>query len=107
MIDKILNDQEKVKVGLFVEDTVMFEAVKKVLLAGIYYNGVLKPGVNSDPLQNYALSLASNPGISNEILGQDLRATSEGIMFLENGLKKLKDYKPAVISPIQQENPAI
>ena len=103
-IDKILNDVEKVEVEKFANNTAMMEAVKKVLLTGIYFNGTLRKEENADPTQNFALSLAFlsgnkdpvtqqlHPVYSDEELGQDLRAGSEGIRMVERGFTNLSAY---------------
>ncbi len=90
----ILNEQELIEVRKFLENEVQMEAVRKVLLGGIYYNGTLKPGEASDPSRNFALSLVAQRGqASNEELGQDLRACSQGIILLETAFQKLLTYK--------------
>ena len=69
----ILKDVEKAQVERFYNNEVMREAVKKVLLAGVYQSGTLKEGKPADPTRNAAFSLVSNvPGISNDQLGADL-----------------------------------
>lgn len=105
-----LTDIQKAKLENFVKDPVMFEAVKSVLLAGIYQNGTLRKGVKADPLKNFALSLAFNPQFSNEQLGADLRACAEGINLVENGfneLIKIAEAKGGKPSPLKGKNPAI
>lgn len=106
---EFLNDLELEKVKVFVEDPVMFEAVRKVLLSGIYQNGTLKPGQKANPSKNFALSLAFDPKVDNEALGADLRASASGIHFVELGFRELEKLVPQPIkSPLQQEeNPAL
>lgn len=90
---EILNDLEKAAVQKFYEFETMREAVKKVLLAALYSNGVLKPGEKAEPLINKALTIVHNqPGIDNEKIGADLRAMYHGIMMLEEGFKQLSMY---------------
>lgn len=98
-----LSDIEKAELNKFATNKVMFEAVKKVLLAGIYQNGVLKAGEKAEPLKNFALGLAFKPGISNEMLGADLRACAEGINTVELGFKKICEISVPVKSPIQRK----
>lgn len=91
-----LNDLEIVKIEAFVKDEDMFEAVKKVLLAGIYSHGVPKKGKKLNPVINGAFSLvslaASNP-IPDEMIGQQLRAQWAGVNALENALVELRGIK--------------
>ncbi len=87
-----LNDEEVVKIETFCADTKMFEAVKKVLLQHIYSQGVMKPGVKHNPLQNRAFMLAQhateNP-MTDEIMGQHIRGVWEGVNALESGYDEL------------------
>lgn len=94
----ILNDQERAKIELFVADELLFEAVRKVVLFGIYGNGVMEPGVKHDPSQNFALAQvfrALNQGlpISDDELGQNLRAQAAGIKLLEVAFGQLENIQ--------------
>lgn len=111
--DKILNPVEQAEVQKFVENQTMFEAVKKILLAGIYFNGTLRAGEPADPTRNFTLSLVARSAqngeqfFTNEQLGQDLRACSEGIRLVESGLKSLENYKTPPKPVGSAPNPAI
>ena len=110
-MDEYLSDAEKVKVASFMKDATMVEAVKKVLLAGIYYNGVLQPGMKANPAKNFALSfdLSNNSKINNEQLGQDIRARIEGIAIVENSFKELGKIAELASMPKakKEKNPAL
>lgn len=88
-----LSDFEIKKIETFCSDEEMYNAVKKVLLEGIYTHGVNKPGRVADPLVNGALSLAAlsttNP-IPDVELGAHIRGVWAGLNALENAYKKLK-----------------
>ena len=89
-----LNDAEKAKIEAFVSDKSMFEAVRKVLLAGIYFNGVLKPGEAHNPANNFALSLpfavsVEGGQMSAQQLGEHVAAQVAGIRLIETGMKEL------------------
>lgn len=87
-----LSDIDKVKIEAFCADKKMYNAVKNVLLAGIYSHGVVEAGHEHDPLVNGAFSLvahATNNPIPDEIIGQQLRAQWAGINALKNGFDKL------------------
>ena len=105
-----LTDIEIVKIETFVADEVMLNAVKKVILAGIYSHGVVARGGEVNPLVNGAFSLASlsptNP-IPDEIIGQQLRAQWAGLNAMENAFKSLEGIKSKVESPYIEENKAI
>ncbi len=105
-----LSDIERAKIETFMADKVMVEAVKKVLLSGIYYNGTLKPGEKADPLKNFALALAFDPMIPAQKVGEDLKASAQGISLLEQGFRKLGEVveaKGGKPTPFNKKNPAI
>lgn len=91
-----LTDLQKSKIETFMKDTEMAEAVKKVLLSGIYEHGTLKEGQKHNPLINGAFSLVSlameNP-IPDEKLGEHLRGMWAGINALEQGWNRLAGVK--------------
>lgn len=92
--DTFLDDLEKEKIQQFYDDEIMREAVRKVLLAGLYENGVLKKGKKAQPLFNFALGFVSNRGeLSNEQVGAQLRSAWEGINALELAFSNLAKYK--------------
>ena len=91
-----LTDNEIVKIETFCADEVMFEAVRKVMLSGIYSHGVIVKGFKVDPLKNGALSLASlstNNPIPDEELGANIRGIWAGLNALENAYKELVKIK--------------
>lgn len=109
-----LNDLEKVKIEAFCKDEAMYGAVRKVLLANIYSQGVVdevEEDGEHNPLINGAFSLVAlaptNP-IPNEELGAQLRAQWAGINALVSGFDKLQTIKSEgqpVLSPL--ENPGV
>ncbi len=89
-----LSDIEQEKVENFMADPILKEAIRKVLLAGVYVNGVLKQGEPADARKNWALSFGGmNPQISNAELGENLRAYTWAINMVEAAWAKLEDYK--------------
>jgi hypothetical protein len=110
-IENILNEEEKTRLQKFLDDPVMKEAVKKILLAGIYTNGTLQPGVESDFAKNWAFGLLINErgeelSQTNDQLGQRLRAAIEGVKFLETGFIQLEKFKIINIDVSGKENQA-
>lgn len=104
-----LTDIQKIKIETFCNDREMYEAVKKVVLSGIYEHGTIQLGYTPNPLENAAFSLASiavqNP-IPDEALGQHIRGMWAGVNSLENGFNKLKNIKGAVETPYEEINEA-
>jgi hypothetical protein len=93
-VTDILNDVEQAAVTAFYANEGMRESVKKVLLAALYTNGTLKPGVTTDPLKNLALvHVSQHPELSDEQVGANLRALYHGINALEVGFNNLANYK--------------
>jgi hypothetical protein len=97
------------KIEQFNKDKEMQEAVRKVLLSGLYTHGVVTPGQEHNPLINGAFALVSLAGdnpIPDEQLGAHLRGTWFGINALENAWKQLlkikADKEEAVESPFNE-----
>ena len=91
-INEILSELEKQKLELVASDKVMMGAVKKVVLSAVYFDGTLNKKGIPDPLKNFALALASRPGVKNEDLGAELRASLCGVQLLETGFKELEKF---------------
>jgi len=104
---KYLSEAEKSAIKTFCENKAMFNAVKKVLLAGIYINGTLKPDVEPDTMRNWALQMPLGAEhFTDEQLGSNLRASAEGLNFVEAGfsmLEKIKVEEPKK----EKKNPAL
>ena len=91
-----LSKVEQDKIALFNNDKVLFEAIKKVILKGVYSQGILEPDKPGNPMLNAALGLVAltqQGVISNEALGADLRAFFEGAKMVETGFKYLAEIK--------------
>lgn len=108
LLDDILTDAEKLAIKQFYDNELMRESVKKVLLAGIYYNGTLRRGEPANPLVNFAIGLAfAQPQLTNEEIGADLRASIAGINALELAFSNLAVYKTEKTEQNKVENPAV
>lgn len=93
-LDSILDFTEQAYLKTFMENDIMKQAVKKVVLAGIYYNGVLEAGKEPEPARNFLLGTTDGfIQLSDEALGQKLRAGSTAVGLLENGFQSLELYK--------------
>lgn len=108
MIEQLnLTDKEKELIYQFNENAELSDVIHKCLTAGIYFNGVVNSSSKHDPLQNWALALVFNreQDLSNEQLGQDLRASAEGIKFLESAFKNIQKVRRTV-DPLPKVNKA-
>ena len=91
----IITEQEEVEIRKFVNNPIMLNAVKKLLLMDIYASGTLEPGKDPDPARNFALSFLFDPlsgneyNIDNARLGEKLRAALEGIRLVQTSFNKL------------------
>jgi hypothetical protein len=95
-VNSILSENEQKAVIQFNGSEVMREAVKKILLAGLYRNGVMRAGQPSDALRNAAFGVvAGNTSYNNEELGADLRALWQGINALELAFNEISKFRPA------------
>jgi len=92
-----LNDIEVNEVEKFVQNKTQFEAVRKVLLAGIYYNGVMREGEPADARKNFILAQLTQPIMENapiEEFGHYAKSLVNGVKFIETGFNDLEKFKP-------------
>jgi hypothetical protein len=109
-MNEFLNDLEKAKIEAFCTDEAMYEAVKKVLFAVIYNDGVITDGKlnqKNGAFQLIANSYSTDGKITNEELGASLRAKFEGVHTVLDGFDKLKMVKTDIKTPFVEENEAI
>ena len=96
-MQEFLNDLEIAKIESFCKDTDMYEAVKKVLFAVIYNDGVVskdkKLNQRNGAFGLIAGAMSEGKEISDEVLGQSLRAKFEGVHTVLDGFDKLKTIK--------------
>jgi len=110
-MQEFLNDLEIAKIETFCKDKDMFDAVKKVLFAVIYEDGVVKKGKKLNQ-RNGAFSLIANAysegnNISDAELGAQLRAKFEGVHCVLDGFDKLKNIKSTQTTVDEIVNEAI
>ena len=110
MTNKILDDREVSEVQKFLKSKTMLQAVKKVLLAGLFDNGTIKPGEDVDFTRNFAIQQAmfaiqANPEVSDADLGQNLRANVAALRLIDLGFQELSKYAPTETTA-EEKNPA-
>ena len=106
---ELLTDLQISKIEAFCKDKEMYEAVRQVILAGIYTHGVPKKGVRHDPLINGAFALVGLAG-KNPIPDAELGAHLRGQWFAVNALEHAfhaidsikSEKKEAVESPFNE-----
>jgi len=104
-IESFVDDKERALIEQFVLNEQMKQAVKKVLLSGIYQSGVLKKGKPADTSINFAMTIACQKGTNYEQIGRDVKSCWEGINALELGFEDLELFRP-VKAPDVKQNPA-
>lgn len=92
-MQEYLTDLEIAKIEQFCTDNDMYNSVKKVILAGLYHNGVITKGEKHDATKNFALALVNGDDKSDLQIGQELRAAHTGISLLENAFNEIKNIK--------------
>ena len=110
--NEILNDIEKEKLIQFNGDKMMFETVKKYVLAVVYRQGIVEKGKEHNPNINWAMNMswgAIDPkGMprTDEELGQNLRAMTTAITLVGSGFKEISEMKPPEKELKEETNPA-
>ena len=98
-----LTDLQVAKIETFCKDAEMYNAVRKVILAGIYEHGRVQEDYVGDPLINGAYSLASlaltNP-IPPELVGNQVMAQFAGINAMKNAFDDLDSIKSVKEEPL-------
>lgn len=99
-----LSEREVKAVQKFLLDERMKEAVKKVLLSGVYFDGMLTPDKPADPLKNFALAAFTTPQsslLTQEQKGAKLEAIINAISMIETGFRELEKCKE-VETPVKE-----
>lgn len=104
-LDQFLTGKEQNLLEQFANHEEMVDAVRKVLLFGLYNSGVLQKGKPHDPLKNFALSIACVKNATPEEIGRDVKACWEGINELEMAFNRINMYK-SIPMPEKLKNPA-
>ncbi len=95
-----LNEIEKDQIQGFLNNPTMKEAVKKVVLAGIYFNGTLRKAEPANPSRNFTLALVNagiSQGATDSEIGQDIRGRAIGIGLVEDAWNQLENLKKPVV----------
>lgn len=103
-----LTDLEKSKIKAFNEDTVLKNAVRKVMLEPLYNHGVLTAEDEHNPIQNFALTDAFNMLLQKrdmwdmERLGFVTLANARAVQLVEQGFGQLESVKDE-LKPLKEE----
>ncbi len=92
-LDQFLDDTEQAKIAQFWMDETMREAVRKVLLFGLYNQGVITKGKVHRSHINFAIQGAEDKSLSDERYGKDVRIRWAGVQLLANAFNDMSKYK--------------
>ena len=101
-----LNQVEKDVIANFLENKMLFEAVRKVLLSGIYLDGTLHEGRGADPLKNFILATMTTQ--TAQVLpqlerGAKLDAIINAISMIETGFRNLEKLKAVKVDLVSEK----
>ena len=90
-----LNQSELQALERLNADSYAMQALKKVILKRICFDGTLEEGTPADPLRNFMLNVVDAIGkeLSDAELGALTRARRVAVELLEQGVKDLEKYK--------------
>jgi len=91
-----LSDKEYELVRKFVENEATVEAVRKVLLSGVYDDGIRVEDKPAEPLKNFILGKMSQPLMINapmETKGMEITSVINAVSMVERGFEELDRFK--------------
>lgn len=104
---EILTEVEIQQLEAFNANPAMKEAVRKVLLCPLYYQGVLQKGKSPNPLWNFLVGFVnSDAKLTDEQVGRYTKVQVEGINQVEVAFDRIADFKPS-LPQLNQGNDAI
>lgn len=105
-LEQLFNDREKERLHRFVNDDEMMEAVKKVVLSAIYFEGTLKEQGLPRPLENFALAFAagSTGQLTREQMGEKLEAALIAVQLLNDGFARLQRFNQKKSKPKEEKH---
>lgn len=104
-----LSEHERQEVEKFLENKTLFEAVRKVILSGVYLDGRLEADKPADPLKNFVLAAFTQPGVSllpDQDMGAKMRSIINAVSMVETGFAELEKCRKVAVSPLSNVNKA-
>lgn len=101
-----LTDLERDTLTAFVQNEVMKEALRKVLLDQVLNMGVQKPGEKSLMTRNWVFGLDKTGTMTDDQYGRAIRVHTEAIVLLEQAYSKLNELVPPP-TPEKEKNRAL
>lgn len=97
MKPEYLSDREFAGVQRVLTDASALEGIRKVLLSGVYSDGILQAENAADPLKNFILAAFTTQTaslLSFEEKGRKLETIINAVSLVESGFKQLEKCKP-------------
>lgn len=94
-----LSDLERDTLQAFVQNEVMKEALKKVILDGILNMGIQKEGEKTGLLRNWVFGIDPQGVMSDEDFGRMVKVRTEAMILLEQAYTKLNELAQPVETP--------
>ena len=105
-IQDILSEQEIANLESFNANPVMKEAVRKVLLLPLYYQGTFQKGKPANPMWNFMMGLVgSDAKATPEEIGRYAKIQYEGISAVEVAFDRISNFQK-IEKVALGENPA-
>ena len=105
---EVLSDAELNELDRIADNPFLLQALEKIICYELVSEGLLAAGKSFDAGKNFVLGYVQELGgvLSNERLGEDVRALFWGVLRLREGLQNIRNFKekPKVGN---SENPAI
>lgn len=104
-----LNEVEKEELRKLAQNKTAMQALEKVMLEPIYFQGVLNPGEEAKPHHNVFVAQLTQPVMENapnEEFGLYAKAMVNGLKFVQTGITKLGKFVPAPVETEKKKNKA-
>lgn len=104
-----LSENEKSLIEGFLENRPLVEAIRKVILGGVYKDGRLEADSPADPLKNFILGRMTHPLMVNAPMsekGMTLTAIIDAVSMIETGFNELEKLRKVEAKEIIKKNPA-
>lgn len=107
-LEQLFTDREKDELNRFVNNSVMYEAVKKVILSAVYFEGTIQKTGLPKPLENFALAFAAGAmgKLTYKEMGQKLETSLIAVQLLNDGFARLHKFnKKEKKQEVERSNP--
>ncbi len=107
-LEQLFTDSEKEALNSFINNPAMCEAVKKVVLSAIYFEGTIRKEGLPTPMENFTLAFAagSSGNLTREQMGEKLEASLIAVQLLNDGFARLQRFNKKKEKPeVERSNP--